>query len=53
MGAKRPRYHRRITVRRLIDWLVTIVVALVAVLAFEAEVAKPYRVPSSSMEPIC
>jgi signal peptidase I len=37
--------------RKLIDWLVTIVVALVVVLVFEAEVAKPYRIPSSSMEP--
>jgi signal peptidase I len=29
----------------------TIVVALLFVLVFEAEVAKPYRIPSSSMEP--
>jgi signal peptidase I len=33
------------------DWVVTIVLAVVFVLAFEAEVAKPYRIPSSSMEP--
>jgi signal peptidase I len=35
----------------VVDWLVTIAVAVAFVLAFEAEVAKPYRVPSSSMEP--
>ena len=34
-----------------IDWLITILVAVVFVLAFEAEIAKPYRIPSSSMEP--
>jgi signal peptidase I len=37
--------------RRLLDWALTIAVAIAAVLAFEAEVAKPYRIPSSSMEP--
>lgn len=37
--------------RKLLDWVVTIGVALVFVLVFEAEVAKPYRIPSSSMEP--
>lgn len=36
--------------RHLIDWTVTISVAVVFVLTFEAEVAKPYRIPSSSME---
>jgi signal peptidase I len=36
--------------RKLVDWLVTIAVAVVVVLTFEAEVAQPYRVPSSSME---
>jgi len=36
--------------RHLIDWAVTISVASVFVLAFEAEVAKPYRIPSASME---
>jgi signal peptidase I len=34
-----------------VDWLVTIAVAAGAVLAFQAEVAKPYRIPSASMEP--
>jgi signal peptidase I len=33
------------------DWVITIGLAVAVVLAFEAEVAKPYRVPSSSMEP--
>lgn len=33
------------------DWIVTLVVAVFFVLAFEAEVAKPYRIPSASMEP--
>ena len=37
--------------RTLIDWALTIAVAIAAVLAFQAEVAKPYRIPSSSMEP--
>ncbi len=37
--------------RTTIDWLVTIMVAIVAVLAFETEVAKPFRIPTSSMEP--
>ncbi|MES1248023.1 MAG: signal peptidase I [Actinomycetota bacterium] len=37
--------------RRLLEWLATLAVAAVVVLVFEAEVAKPYRIPSSSMEP--
>jgi signal peptidase I len=37
--------------RTLIDWALTITLAIVAVLAFQAEVAKPYRIPSPSMEP--
>jgi signal peptidase I len=37
--------------RTLVDWAVTVLLALVAVLAFQAEVAKPYRIPSASMEP--
>jgi signal peptidase I len=37
--------------RTLVDWAITVSIATVAVLAFEAEVAKPYRIPSSSMEP--
>ena len=37
--------------RKALDWAGTIVLAVVFVLVFEAEVAKPYRIPSSSMEP--
>jgi signal peptidase I len=37
--------------RKLIDWVVTIAVAIGFVLVFEAEIAKPFRIPSSSMEP--
>jgi len=37
--------------RALIDWALTITLAAVAVLIVQAEVAKPYRIPSSSMEP--
>ena len=37
--------------RTLIDWALTITVAAVGVLVFQAEVAKPYRIPSPSMEP--
>ena len=35
----------------MIDWGLTIVLAAAAVLIFQAEVAKPYRIPSPSMEP--
>jgi signal peptidase I len=37
--------------RTLVDWGLTLTVAAVAVLFFQAEVAKPYRIPSASMEP--
>jgi signal peptidase I len=37
--------------RKIVDWVVTLAVAIGFVLVFEAEVAKPYRIPSSSMEP--
>jgi signal peptidase I len=37
--------------RTAVDWALTISVAAIAVLAFQAEVAKPYRIPSPSMEP--
>lgn len=37
--------------RTLVDWCLTLTVAVVAVLLFQAEVAKPYRIPSASMEP--
>jgi signal peptidase I len=36
--------------RKVVDWLVTIAVAIGFVLVFEAEVAKPYRIPTASME---
>ena len=35
----------------IVDWVVTIVVAIVAVLAIKAWIVNPYRIPSSSMEP--
>jgi signal peptidase I len=37
--------------RKVIDWIGTIACAVVFVLIFQAEVAKPYRIPTSSMEP--
>jgi signal peptidase I len=37
--------------RTIVDWFVTIAVAIAVVLTFQAEVAKPYRIPSPSMEP--
>ena len=37
--------------RTMVDWFVTFAVAIVFVLVFEAQVAKPYRIPSPSMEP--
>lgn len=36
--------------RKIADWVVTLAVAIGFVLVFEAEVAKPYRIPSASME---
>jgi len=38
-------------IRTVIDWGLTVVLAVVTVLIFQAEVAKPYRIPSASMEP--
>jgi signal peptidase I len=37
--------------RTAIDWLVTLLVAVVIVFALKAWVVNPYRIPSSSMEP--
>jgi signal peptidase I len=37
--------------RTIVDWFVTIAVAIAVVLAFQAQVAKPYVIPSPSMEP--
>jgi signal peptidase I len=35
----------------IVDWVVTIAVAVAAVLAIKAWVVNPYRIPTSSMEP--
>jgi len=37
--------------RTVIDWVLTLVVAVAIVLALKAWVVNPYRIPSSSMEP--
>ena len=37
--------------KKVVEWIATIAVAGVVVLAFEAEIAQPFRVPTSSMEP--
>jgi signal peptidase I len=37
--------------RTVADWVLTLALAVGFVLVFEAEIAKPYRIPSSSMEP--
>ncbi len=37
--------------RKLLDWVITFAIAIGFVLVFEAEIAKPYRIPSASMEP--
>jgi signal peptidase I len=37
--------------RAIVDWVVTLAVAVGFVLAFQAQVAKPYVIPSPSMEP--
>jgi signal peptidase I len=37
--------------RRVVEWIVTIVVAVAVVLAVKAWVVNPYRIPSQSMEP--
>ena len=37
--------------RTLIDWSITLTFAVVGVLVFQAEIAKPYVIPSPSMEP--
>ena len=38
-------------VRILVDWLLTIGIAVAVVLAVKAWVVNPYRIPSASMEP--
>jgi signal peptidase I len=37
--------------RTVVEWIVTIAVAVGVVLSIEVEVAQPFRVPTSSMEP--
>ena len=37
--------------RTILDWFITVAVAVAFVLTFQAQVAKPYRIPSPSMEP--
>src|SRR5689334_10994770 len=37
--------------RTIVEWVLTLAVAAIFVLVFEAEVAQPFRVPTSSMEP--
>ena len=37
--------------RTIVDWFVTVAVAVAFVLTFQAQVAKPYRIPTPSMEP--
>jgi signal peptidase I len=37
--------------RTVVEWVVSLAVAAVVVLAVEAEVAQPFRVPTASMEP--
>ena len=37
--------------RTIVEWVLTLAVAGLVVLVFEAEVAQPFRVPTSSMEP--
>jgi len=37
--------------RTVVEWIVTLVVAAIVVLAVEVEVAQPFRVPTASMEP--
>ena len=37
--------------RTVLEWVVTLAAAALFVLAFEAEIAQPFRVPTSSMEP--
>ncbi len=46
-----PLYRLPRPVRIAIDWLATLGIAAALVLVLESEVAKPYRIPTSSMEP--
>jgi signal peptidase I len=46
-----PLYRLPRPVRIAVDWLATLGIAAAIVLVLETEVAKPYRIPTSSMEP--
>jgi signal peptidase I len=46
-----PLYRLPRPLRIVIDWLATLGIAAALVLVLESEVAKPYRIPTSSMEP--
>ncbi len=46
-----PLYRLPRPLRIAVDWLATLGIAAILVLVVETEVAKPYRVPTSSMEP--
>jgi signal peptidase I len=46
-----PLYRLPRPLRIAVDWLATLGIAAALVLVLEAEVAKPYRIPTSSMEP--
>jgi signal peptidase I len=46
-----PLYRLPRPLRIAIDWLATLGIAAALVLVLESEVAKPYRIPTSSMEP--
>jgi signal peptidase I len=46
-----PLYRLPRPLRIAVDWLVTLGIAAALVLVLESEVAKPYRIPTSSMEP--
>jgi signal peptidase I len=40
-----------VRVRTIVEWVATLAVAALFILVFEAEIAQPFRVPTSSMEP--
>ena len=46
-----PLYRLPRPLRIAIDWFATLGIAAALVLVLESEVAKPYRIPTSSMEP--
>jgi signal peptidase I len=46
-----PLYRLPRPLRIAVDWLVTLGIAAALVLVLESEIAKPYRIPTSSMEP--